>query len=94
MDISTTAAMYDSTLGDFTIVNYANTPAGVNFMALNNGHSFKVSFDGNMYNVYMWRRKRLGTVNFSKNVWDWKGTGKKMTNFGTLSVPMLCPYRF
>lgn len=51
IDISTTAAMYDSSLGDFTLVNYANTPAGVNFTALNNGHSLKVSFDSKMYNV-------------------------------------------
>ena len=51
IDISTTAAMYDSSLGDFTLANYANTPAGVNFTASNNGHSLKVSFDSKMYYV-------------------------------------------
>lgn len=51
IDIRTTAAMYDSSLGDFTLVNYANTPAGVNFTESNNGHSLKVSFDSHIYNV-------------------------------------------
>ena len=43
--------MYDSSLGDLTLVNYANTPAGVSFTESNNGHSLKVSFDSHIYNV-------------------------------------------
>ena len=43
--------MYDSSLGDFTLVNYGTTPAGVNFTAKNTGKSLKVSMDSNIYNV-------------------------------------------
>ncbi|CAH3191531.1 unnamed protein product, partial [Porites evermanni] len=51
IDISTTAATYDSSLGNFTLVNYANTPAGVNFTAKNSGKSLKVAMDSHIYNV-------------------------------------------
>ena len=43
--------MYDASLGDFTLVNYANTPAGVNCTAKNSGNSLKVSMDSHIYNV-------------------------------------------
>ncbi|CAH3111112.1 unnamed protein product, partial [Porites lobata] len=51
IDISTTAATYDSSLGNFTLVNYANAPAGVNFTAKNSGKSLKVSMDSHICNV-------------------------------------------
>ena len=51
IDINTTTAMYDSSLGDFTLVNYGTTPAGVNFTAKNSGKSLKVSMDSHIYNV-------------------------------------------
>ena len=51
IDIKTNTAMYDSSLGDFTLVNYDNTPPGVNFTATNTGKSLKISFDSNVYNV-------------------------------------------
>ncbi|CAH3194834.1 unnamed protein product [Porites evermanni] len=43
--------MYDSNLGDFTLVNYDNTPPGVNFTATNKGKGLRISFDSNVYNV-------------------------------------------
>ena len=43
--------MYDSNLGDFTLVNYANTPPGVNFTTENKGKGLQISFDSHMYNV-------------------------------------------
>ena len=43
--------MYDSSLGDFTLVNYDNTLPGVNFTATNTGKSLKISFDSGVYNV-------------------------------------------
>ena len=51
IDINTTTAMYDSSLGEFTLVNYDNTPPGVNFTATNTGKGLKISFDSNVYNV-------------------------------------------
>ena len=51
IDIKTNTAMYDSSLGDFTLVNYDNTPPGVNFTATNTGKSLKISFDSDVYNV-------------------------------------------
>ena len=51
IDIKTNTAMYDSTLGGFTLVNYNTTPAGVNFNATNNGKGLTISFDSNVYNV-------------------------------------------
>ena len=51
IDIKTTAAMYNSSLGDFTLVNYNTIPAGVTFTAKNDGTTLKISFDSNVYNV-------------------------------------------
>ena len=51
IDIDTTTVMYDSNLAGFTLVNYANTPAGVNFTATNKGKGLEISFPSHMYNV-------------------------------------------
>ena len=51
IDINTTTVMYDSSLGEFTLVNYDNTPPGVNFTATNKGKGLEISFDSNVYNV-------------------------------------------
>jgi len=51
IDINTKTAMYDSKLGDFTLVNYNTIPAGVNFTAKNDGTTLKISFDSDVYNV-------------------------------------------
>ena len=51
IDINTTTVMYDSNLGDFTLVNYDTTPAGVNFTATNKGKGLEISFDSHVYNV-------------------------------------------
>ena len=51
ININTTTAMYDSSLGDFTLVNYGTIPPGVNFTAKNSGKSLKVSMDSHIYNV-------------------------------------------
>ena len=61
IDINTTAAMYDSDLGNFTLVNYDTTPADVNFTAKNEGTTLKISFDSNVYNVSKGSLSRLGT---------------------------------
>ena len=51
IDINTTTVMCDSSLGEFTLVNYDNTPPGVNFTATNTGKGLKISFDSNVYNA-------------------------------------------
>ena len=51
IDIKTATVMYDANLGNFTLVNYDNTPAGVNFTAENTGKGLQISFDSHVYNV-------------------------------------------
>ncbi|CAH3019614.1 unnamed protein product [Porites evermanni] len=51
ININTCAAMYDSNLDGFTLVNYDTIQAGVNFTAKNDGTTLKISFDSNVYNV-------------------------------------------
>ena len=51
IDIKPTEAMYDSSLGAFTLVNYNNTSPGVNFTAENKGKGYQISFDSHVYNV-------------------------------------------
>ena len=50
IDINTTTVMCDSSLGEFTLVNYDSTP-GVNFTATNKGKGLEISFASHMYNV-------------------------------------------
>ena len=51
INIKPNETMYDSSLGDFSLVNYGNTQPGVNFTAENNGKGLKISFDSHVYNV-------------------------------------------
>ena len=51
IDINTTTAMYNSSLGDFTLVNYDTIPADVTFTAKNDGTTLKISFDSDVYYV-------------------------------------------
>ena len=51
IDIKIATVMYDSNLGNFTLVNYDNTPAGVNFTAKNTGKGLNIEFDSHVFNV-------------------------------------------
>ena len=83
--------MYDSSLGDFTLVNYDNTLPGVNFTATNTGKSLKISFDSGVYNVSGGGLNgTYTTVQFHLHWGKTNDEGSEHTMDGTMSPAEVC----